>query len=97
MSAPWIVLVLGWVFLLALTIALVLSRASREREIRREIAADIRALAARARRFRPEGGQFIHGLLTAADIADRTPVDAGYGTQDSSGRVRPAGDYRRTS
>ena len=97
MSAPWIVLVLTWVFLLAFTVALVLTRASREREIRREIAADIRALAARARRFRPEGGQFIHGLLTAADIADRTPIEAGFGTQDSSGRARSAGDYRRSS
>lgn len=97
MSAPLIVLVMGWIFLLAFTVALVLSRASREREIRRTAAADVRALAARARRFRPEGGQFIHGLLTAADLVEQVPASQGFVAADSSGRVRPAGDWRRSS
>lgn len=96
MSAPWIVLVLAWLFLLAFTVALVLSRASREREIRREIAADIRDRAKEIRRHFGDS-QFTYGLLTAASIADRTPVEAGFGTRDASGRHRPAGDYRRSS
>lgn len=96
MSAPVIVLGLGWIFLLAFTIALVLSRVSREAEIRKEVAADIRARARQVQRFSPDG-HFALGLLTAAAIVDRKPLPEGFVTVDSSRRARPAGDSRRSS
>lgn len=96
MSTPWLVLALGWIFLLGFTVALVLTRASREREIRRQVAADIRERARQVQRFAPDG-QFTHGLLTAAAIAEHERVGSGFVTVDSSRRARPAGDYRRSS
>lgn len=98
MSAPIIVLVLAWVFLLAFTIALVLSRAARERAVRRAVAADIREHAAEVARFRPNG-DYAKGMRTAALIAEgmRFEVSPGFVTADSSGNVRKAGDWRRSS
>lgn len=96
MSAPVIVLGLGWIFLLAFTIALVLSRVSREAEIRKEVAADIRARARQVQRFSPDG-HFALGLLTAAAIVDRRSLPEGFMSVDSSRRARPAGDSRRSS
>lgn len=98
MSAPVIVLVLAWVFLLAFTIALVLSRASRERVIRRAIASEIRAHAEEPARFRPDG-EYVKAMRRAALIAEGVQVkpSQGFVTLDSSRRARPAGDYRRSS
>lgn len=93
---------LGMVAILstAATVALVLSRASREAEIRKEIAAQIRQHAAAAARFQPKGA-FVRGLEKAADIAEgpraTEPVSPGFATVDSSRRARPAGDWRRSS
>ena len=98
MSALWIVLGMGWIFLLAFTVVLVLSRASRERDIRRQVAADIREHAAEVARFRPNG-DYAKGMRTAALIAEgmRFEVPQGFVTADSSGNVRKAGDWRRSS
>lgn len=96
MSAPIIVLLLAWVILLAFTVALVLSRASRERDVRRQVARDIRDHAAQVSRF-PAAAQFSSGLLTAARIAEGLQSTPGFVTADSSGNVRRAGDWRRSS
>ena len=98
MSAAWVVLGLGWIFLLAFTVALVLSRASRERDIRRQVAADIRGHAAEVARFRPNG-DYAKGMRTAALIAEgmRFDVSPGFVTADGSGNVRKAGDWRWSS
>lgn len=96
MSAAVVLFGTVFIFLAAATVALVLSRASREAEIRREVAADIRARARQVQRFSPDG-QFTMGLLTAAAIAEHKPVGSGFATIDGSGRARPAGDWRRSS
>lgn len=98
MSAPVIVLGLGWIFLLAFTTALILTRASRERVIRARIAEDIREHAAEVARFRPNG-DYARGMTTAARIAEGVTfrVSPGFVSRDGSGNVRPAGDYRRSS
>lgn len=96
MSALVVVLGMVAIFTTAAPAALVLSRASREEEIRREIAADIRARARQVQRFSPDG-QFTHGLLTAAAIVEHQPVGSGFVSVDAAGRPRPAGDYRRSS
>lgn len=92
------VMALGMVAILstAATVALVLSRASREQEIRKEIAAQIRAHRAEVARF-PASAQFAAGLGVAARIAEGLVMTQGFGTRDSSGNVRMAGDYRRSS
>ena len=89
---------LGMVAILstAATVALVLTRASRESAIRKEIAADIRARARQVQRFSPDG-HFALGLLTAAAIVDRRSLPEGFMSVDSSRRARPAGDSRRSS
>lgn len=89
---------LGMVAILstAATVALVLTRASREAAIRKEIAADIRARARQVQRFSPDG-HFALGLLTAAAIVDRRSLPEGFMSVDSSRRARPAGDSRRSS
>ena len=88
---------LGMVAILstAATVALVLTRASREAAIRKEIAADIRARARQVQRFSPDG-HFALGLLTAAAIVDRRSLPEGFMSVDSSRRARPAGDSRRS-
>ncbi len=96
MSAMVIVLGMVAIFATAATTALVLSRASRERVIRREIAAEIRAHAAQVSRF-PAAAQFASGLSTAARIAEGLQVSSGFVTSDASGNVRKAGDWRRSS
>ena len=98
MSAPVIFLVLAWVFLLAFTVALVLSRASRERVVRRQVAADIRAHAEEPARFRPDG-EYVKAMRRAALIAEGVQVkpSQGFATVDGSRRVRLAGDARRSS
>lgn len=96
MSAAVVVFGTVFIFLAAATVALVLSRASREAEIRRAVAADIRARARQVQRFSPDG-QFTMGLLTAAAIVEHKPVGSGFATIDGSGRARPAGDWRRSS
>lgn len=96
MSALVIALAMVAIFACAATTALVLSRASLEAEIRKEIAADIRARARQVQRFSPNG-HFALGLLTAAAIAEHKPVGSGFATIDGSGRARPAGDWRRSS
>jgi len=91
---------LGMVAILstAATVALVLTRASREAAIRKEIAADIRAHAEEPARFRPDG-EYVKAMRRAALIAEGVKVEApkGFGTLDGSGRVRMAGDWRRSS
>lgn len=96
MSALVITLGMVAIFATAATTALILSRASREAEIRKEIAAEIRARARQVQRFSPDG-QFTMGLLTAAAIVEHTPVGSGFASVDGSGRARAAGDYRRSS
>ncbi len=96
MSAAVVVFGTAFIFLAAATVALVLSRASLEAEIRRQVAADIRARARQVQRFSPDG-QFTMGLLTAAAIVEHKPVGSGFATIDGSGRARPAGDWRRSS
>ena len=96
MSAGIVVFGTAFIILAAATTALILSRASREAEIRKEIAADIRARARQVQRFSPDG-HFALGLLTAAAIVDRRPLPEGFVTVDGSGRARPAGDWRRSS
>jgi hypothetical protein len=96
MSALVIALAMVAMFATAATVALVLSRASRERVIRREIAAEIRAHAAQVSRF-PAAAQFASGLSTAARIAEGLQVSSGFVTSDASGNVRKAGDWRRSS
>lgn len=96
MSALVIVLGMVAIFATAATVALVLSRASREQELRKEIAAQIRAQAASAARFRPNG-DYARAMSQAARIAEGFVMTPGYGTRDSSGNVRMAGDYRRSS
>lgn len=96
MSALVIALAMVAIFATAATTALVLSRASREEEIRREIAADIRDRVRQVQRFSPDG-QFTHGLLTAAAIVEHKPLRSGFVTVDAAGRPRVAGDYRRSS
>lgn len=96
MSAAVVLFGTVFIFLAAATVALVLSRASREAEIRKEVAADIRARARQVQRFSPDG-HFALGLLTAAAIVDRRPLPEGFVTVDSSRRARPAGDSRRSS
>lgn len=94
MSAAWIVLVFGWIFLLAFTIALVLSRRSLERSIRRQVATDIRDRARQVQRFSPDG-HFALGLLTAASIADGASLPGGFVSMDASRRVRAGGEVSR--
>ena len=96
MSALVIALGMVAIFATAATTALVLSRVSRERVIRREIAAEIRAHAAQVSRF-PAAAQFASGLSTAARIAEGLQVSSGFVTSDASGNVRKAGDWRRSS
>lgn len=96
MSAPVVVFGIAWIFLAAFTVALVLSRASRERDVRRQVARDIRDHAAQVSRF-PAAAQFSSGLLTAARIAEGLQSTPGFVTSDSSGNVRKAGDWRRSS
>ncbi len=96
MSAMVIVLGMVAIFSTAATTALILTRASREAEIRKEIAADIRARARQVQRFSPDG-HFALGLLTAAAIVDRRSLPEGFMSVDSSRRARPAGDSRRSS
>lgn len=98
MSALVIALAMVAIFAAAATTALVLSRASREAEIRKEIAADIRAHAEEPARFRPDG-EYVKAMRRAALIAEGVKVEApkGFGTVDGSGRVRMAGDWRRSS
>lgn len=96
MSAPVVVFGIAWTFLAAFTVALVLSRASRERDVRRQVARDIRDHAAQVSRF-PAASQFTSGLLTAARIAEGLQSTPGFVTADSSGNVRRAGDWRRSS
>ncbi len=100
MSAAIITLILAWVFLLAFTVALVLSRASREREIRRDVAAQIRQHADAAARFQPRGA-FVRGMYKAADIAEGPRAVAAPSSQfmtlDGSRRPRMAGQGRRSS
>lgn len=98
MSAGVVVFGTAFIFLAAATVALVLSRASREAEIRKEIAADIRAHAEEPARFRPDG-EYVKAMRRAALIAEGVKVEApkGFGTLDGSGRVRMAGDWRRSS
>lgn len=84
------------VFATAATTALILSRCSRESEIRREIAAALRARADEAAMFRPDG-DYVRAMRRAALIAEgvQVPPSRGYTTVDSSRRVRPAGQVRR--
>lgn len=96
MSAMAMALGMVAIFSTAATTALLITRASREAKIRKEIAADIRARARQVQRFSPDG-QFTHGLLTAAAIVEHKPVGSGFVTVDGSGRPRSAGDYRRSS
>ena len=81
MSAGVVVFGTAFIFLAAATTALILTRASREAEIRREIAADIRARARQVQRFSPDG-HFALGLLTAAAIVDRRPLPEGFVSMD---------------
>ena len=89
---------LGMVAILstAATVALVLTRASREAAIRKEIATSIRAHAEEAARFRPDG-DYVRAMRRAALIAEgvQVPLSRGYTTVDSSRRVRVAGQVRR--
>jgi hypothetical protein len=96
MSAMAMALGMVAIFSTAATTALLITRASREAKIRKEIAADIRARARQVQRFSPDG-QFTHGLLTAAAIVEQRPVGLGFASLDAAGRPRPAGDYRRSS
>lgn len=96
MSALVVVLGMVAIFATAATVALVLSRASREEEIRKEIAADIRAHREQVSRF-PASTQFAAGLGVAAQIAEGYVMTQGFATKDASGNVRMAGDYRRSS
>lgn len=96
MSALVIALGMVAIFSTAATVALVLSRASHEQAIRREIAADIRAHREQVSRF-PASAQFASGLGVAAQIAEGYVMTQGYATKDASGNVRMAGDYRRSS
>lgn len=96
MNAAVIAAGMALIFLTAATVSLVLSRASREQEVRRAVAQEIRAHAAQVARF-PAAGQFAAGLKTAARIAEGLHPTAGYVTQDSSGNVRKAGDWRKSS
>lgn len=96
MSALVIALGMVAIFATAATVALVLSRASREAEIRREIAGQIRAHREQVSRF-PASSQFAAGLSTAARIVEGETLTAGYQTVDASGNVRKAGDWRRSS
>lgn len=98
MSAAVVVFGTVFIFLTAATVALVLSRASRERDIRARIAEDIREHAAEVARFRPNG-DYARGMTTAARIAEGVTfrVSPGFVSRDGSGNVRPAGDYRRSS
>lgn len=96
MSALVILLGMVAIFTTAATVALILSRASREEEIRKEIAADIRAHREQVARF-PASTQFAAGLSVAARIAEGLVMTQGFATKDSSGNVRMAGDYRRSS
>lgn len=93
-----LVIVLGMVaiFSTAATVALVLTRASREAVIRKEIAVAIRAHAEEASRFRPDG-DYAKAMRRAALIAEGVQVapSRGYVTVDSSRRVRTAGQVRR--
>lgn len=96
MSAATIVLGLAWIGLAAFTVALVLSRASRERVIRREIAAKIRTRARQVGRFQPDGSYTL-GLLEAATIAEGVAPSPQFLTLDGSRRPRMAGQGRRSS
>lgn len=100
MSAPVVFLGMAWVLLLAFTVALVLSRASREREIRRDVAAQIRQHADAVARFQPNGA-YVAGMQKAARIAAGPVVEhsvsSGFLTIDSGRRARSAGDWRRSS
>jgi hypothetical protein len=96
MSAMAMALGMVAIFSTAATTALLITRASREAKIRKEIAADIRARARQLQRFSPHG-QFTMGLLTAAAIVEHKPVGSGFATVDGTGRARPAGDWRRSS
>lgn len=96
MSALVILLGMVAIFTTAATVALVLSRASREEEIRKEIAAQIHAQAADAALFRPNG-DYVRAMNRAARIAEGLVLTQGFATKDSSGNVRMAGDYRRSS
>lgn len=94
MSAGVVVFGTAFIFLAAATTALILSRASREAEIRKEIAADIRARVRQVQRFSPDG-HFALGLLTAAGIVDRRRLPEGFVSMDSSRRARAAGGGSR--
>lgn len=96
MSALVIAVVMVAIFATAATVALVLSRGSREQEIRREIAAQIRAQAESAARFRPSG-DYARAMNQAARIAEGLVMTPGYETRDAAGNYRAAGDWKRTS
>lgn len=87
MSALVILLGMVAIFTTAATVSLVLTRASREAVIRKEIAAS---------RFRPDG-DYAKAMRRAALIAEGVQVapSRGYTTVDSSRRVRTAGEARR--
>ncbi len=94
MSAAVVVFGTAFIILAAATTALILTRTSREAEIRKEIAADIRARARQVQRFSPDG-HFALGLLTAAAIVDRRPLPEGFMSVDSSRRFRATGEVSR--
>lgn len=96
MSAAVVLFGTVFIFLAAATVALVLTRASREAEIRRDIARVLRARADEAAVFRPDG-DYVRAMRRAALIAEgvQVPLSRGYTTVDSSRRVRTAGQVRR--